>query len=165
MPGSDVFAVLTEDHRNVERLFERFQQTNDPAVAREICDELTVHALAEEELVYPVLAVKVRPGLAREARHEHEEAKDIIEQIDAALAGGGDLTPLVNQLQQAVQHHVEEEESEVFPLMREKQPVMVEQMGDELVERKKELLVKVQEARSLGEPLSTIETTPPHANT
>src|SRR5438270_6791821 len=157
MPGSDVFAVLTEDHRNVERLFERFQQTNDPDVAREICDELTVHSMAEEELVYPVLAVKVQPGLAKEARHEHQEAKDIIEQIDAALAEGGDLTPLVNQLQQAVQHHVQEEESDIFPLMREKQPVMVEQMGDELLGRKKELLAKVQEARSLGEPLSTVE--------
>jgi hemerythrin superfamily protein len=163
MPGPDVFALLTHDHREVEQLFQQFEQSNDPQVARTICDELTVHSLVEEELVYPVLATKVNPGHAREARHEHEEAKQLIEQIDTALAGDGDVASLVSQLQQAVQHHVEEEESEVFPEMRERQPALVEAMGADVAERKKTLQAQVAEARSLGEPLRSLEAdrTPP----
>ena len=55
----DPFSILIEDHREVERLFQQFAQTNDPEVAVQICDELTVHAMVEEELVYPLLATKV----------------------------------------------------------------------------------------------------------
>jgi hemerythrin superfamily protein len=163
MPGPDVFAVLTEDHREVEGLFQQFQQANDPEVARKICDELTVHALVEEELVYPFLATKVDPGQAREARHEHEEAKELINQIDAALANGGDIGGLMSQLQQSVQHHVQEEESEIFPKMRERQPDIVAAMGPDVVERKKTLQAQVAETRSLGEPLRAVEAdrTPP----
>ena len=163
MPGPDVFALLTEDHREVEQLFQQFQQSNDPEVARKICDELTVHAMVEEELIYPLLATKVNPGHAREARHEHEEAKQLIEQIDSALADGGDVSSLVSQLQQSVQHHVQEEESEIFPEMRERQPALTEAMGQDVVERKKTLKEQVAEARSLGEPLRSLEVdkTPP----
>jgi hemerythrin superfamily protein len=163
MPGPDVFALLTEDHREVEQLFQQFQQSNDPEVARKICDELTVHAMVEEELIYPLLATKVNPGHAREARHEHEEAKQLIEQIDSALADGGDVGPLMSQLQQSVQHHVQEEESEIIPEMRERQPALTEAMGQDVVERKKTLKEQVAEARSLGEPLRSLEVdkTPP----
>jgi hemerythrin superfamily protein len=157
MPGPDVFALLTEDHREVEQLFQQFEQSNDPEVAREICDELTVHSIVEEELVYPLLATKVDPGKAREARHEHEEAKQLILQIDTALGDGGDVASLVSQLQQSVQHHVQEEESEIFPEMRERQPDITAAMGPDVVERKKTLKAQVAEARSLGEPLRVLE--------
>ena len=163
MPGTDVFALLTADHREVEQLFQQFQGSNDPAVVRKLCDELTVHALVEEELIYPLLATKVNPGHAREARHEHEEAKQLIGQIDAALADGGDVSSLVSQLQQSVQHHVQEEESEIFPEMRERQPVLVKDMGQDVIERKQTIQAQVAEARSLGEPLRSLEInrTPP----
>ena len=163
MPGPDVFALLTTDHREVEQLFQQFQQSNDPAVARKICDELTVHSLVEEELIYPLLATKVNPGQAREARQEHDEAKQLIDQIDQALASGGDVASVMSQLQKSVQHHVQEEESEVFPEMREKQPIIISEMGEDVIKRKKELEAQVAQARDLGEPLHSLKAgqTPP----
>jgi hemerythrin superfamily protein len=161
--GPDIFALLSDDHRKVERLFDQFQQTNDPAVAIEICDELTVHTMAEDELVYGILASKVDPGRARDARREHAEAKEVIGQIEAAPAEGGDIASLVGQLQEIVQHHVQEEESEIFPLMREKIPTYVGELGDDYDERKKVIAAQVQEARSVGAPSGTITTTPPTA--
>ncbi len=163
MPGPDVFALLTEDHRRVDQLFERFQQGGDAAVAVEICDELTVHAKVEEELVYPVLSTKVNSGHAQEARREHEDAKRLISQIEAAIEGGGDVASLMSQLQEAVQHHVQEEETEIFPEMREQVPSLVEAMGADVLERKKTLEAELQEARSTGQPARVVEQTPPPA--
>ncbi len=163
MPGPDIFTVLTEDHRNVERLFDQFQQTNDPEVALEICDELTVHATAEEELVYPVLATKVHPGHAEDARSEHAQAKELISQIEGRVAEGGDVASVVAELQQLMQHHVEQEESEVFPEMRRQVPTAIETMGADLVERKKTLAAQVREFRESGVSRKNIEKAPPTA--
>jgi hemerythrin superfamily protein len=161
--GTDIFAVLTEDHRRIQGLFERFEQTNDPDVAFAICDELIVHAMAEEELVYGVLATKVNPGRARDARRENVEAKELITQIESAVAQGSDVAAPVAQLRQTVQHHVEEQESEIFPEMREKVPSVVGEMGADYVERKKAIAAQVQEARNVGYSTSTIAHAPPSA--
>ena len=111
----DVFALLEQDHRTVKSLFDQFAQSGDPETALAICEELTIHALLEEELVYPVLATKVQGQMAQEARREHDEAKSIISQIESGIGRGEDVSALVQQLQQDVRHHVQEEEQEVFP--------------------------------------------------
>lgn len=67
----EAFAILNDDHRKVEGLFKQYEQTNDPDIALEICNELTVHAMLEEELVYPVVATKVGSHYAEDARQEH----------------------------------------------------------------------------------------------
>ena len=152
----DVFALLMDDHRTVEALFAQFEQSQDPAVAMQICDELTVHAMLEEELVYPVVAVKVGTGYANEARQEHDEAKGLIQQIESGLASGTDVSELVTQLEQSVQHHVQEEESELWPKMKETLPGIVHEMGDEVVNRKKQLQDEMEEARGLSMPNSTV---------
>ena len=157
----DVFSILSDDHRRVERLFSEFEQGGDPLVAQQICDELTVHAMVEEELVYPVLASKAGyQGLAVEARHEHGEAKQLVEQIDAGVAAGQDVSDLVRRLKASVQHHVQEEESDLFPRMREKVPALVKHMGDDVVDRKQTLQSQVQEARSLGMPSRVVGSKP-----
>jgi iron-sulfur cluster repair protein YtfE (RIC family) len=158
MPDTDpdVFRLLNEDHRLVERLFSQFEQSQDPAVAQEICDELTVHAMVEEELVYPILAVKVGTGYANEARQEHDEAKGVILQIEQGLRGGQDVSALVAQLKEAVQHHVQEEESELWPKMQETLPSVVGELGDEVVDRKKQLQEQIREARELDAPTSSL---------
>lgn len=158
MPESDpdVFQLLNDDHRLVERLFSQFEQSQDPAVAQEICDELTVHAMVEEELVYPVLAVKVGTGYANEARQEHDEAKGVILQIEQGLRSGEDVSALVTELKQAVEHHVQEEESELWPKLKETLPGVVGEMGDEVVNRKKQLQEQIAEARGLDAPTSSL---------
>jgi hemerythrin superfamily protein len=151
---TDVFTLLTEDHRKVEGLFAQFQQTSDPNVALEICQELTVHAVLEEELVYPMLATKVDVGLAQEAREEHRQAKELISRIESGVGNGDDVSDLVQQLEEAVQHHVEEEETEVFPTMQQKLPDLVNETGPDYVERKEQLLAKMADAMDRNQPPS-----------
>jgi hemerythrin superfamily protein len=156
----DAFAMLKDDHRTVEQLFSQFQQSQDPAVALQICDELTVHAMLEEELVYPILATKVATGLASEARHEHQEAKQLVSQIEAGLNSGSDVSGLVQQLQESVAHHVEEEERELFPKMQEAVPGLVDYLGADLATRKTELQAQVAEARDLGQSSAVVANKP-----
>lgn len=157
----DVFAMLKDDHREVERLFGQFRTSKDPDVARQINDELTVHAIVEEELVYGLLASKVSNGMAMEARQEHDQAKQIIQQIEAGLSAGNDVTGLVEELEAAVKHHVQEEENEMFPKLEEDIPSLIEAMGDELAPRREEVKAEVREARSLGEQPGVVANRPP----
>jgi hemerythrin superfamily protein len=152
----DVFAVLTEDHRKVESLFSQFEQTGDPETALAICRELTIHALVEEEMVYPVLANKVGTRLADEARREHNEAKVLISQIESGVGRGDDVSALVQQLQRDVQHHVHEEESELFPKMESEFPKMTGTMGEEVVRRKEALQAQMREAEDVSQPPSSV---------
>ena len=133
---AEIFDMLQADHRTVEQLFEQYRQSSDPGVALQICDELTVHAMLEEELVYPVLSSKVSGGMAQEARQEHQEAKQLISQIEAGISSGADVSSLVAELEQSMQHHVQEEETEVFPKMEQQLPDLVGQMGNDYRERR-----------------------------
>ena len=157
----DVFSILSDDHRRVERLFSQFEQGADPQVAQQICDELTIHATVEEELIYPLLASKAGyQGLAMEAREEHDEAKQLIEQIDAGVAAGEDVSSLVQQLKESVSHHVEEEENDIFPKMKDKLPTIAPMLGDDVLSRKETLEAQVKEARSLGMPSRVVGAKP-----
>jgi hemerythrin superfamily protein len=153
----DVFAPLIEDHRAVASLFSQFQQTGDPQTALEICRQLTVHAMVEEELVYSVLATKVEARLADEARKEHNQAKTLISQIESGVGRGEDVAALVQQLQRDVQHHFQEEEEEIFPRMQNTVPVNVGVMGEEVARRKEELEAKMGEALSHSQPPSSLD--------
>ncbi len=163
MSESDVFAMLTADHRRAEDLFQQFQQTSDPQVALKICQELTIHATLEEELLYPVLATKVEGGygLAQEARHEHQEAKQLVSRIEAGALEGSDVSELVSELQQAVQHHVEEEEREIFPMVRTGAAAVVEKLGADMAQRKEQLQAQMAEADEHGLSPSSVSPKPP----
>ncbi len=152
----DVFALLSDDHRTVEALFQQYAQSPDPAVAQRICDELTIHAVVGEELMYPLLASKVKMALAEEARREHEEAKGLITQIEAGVGAGRDIGDLVAALEKAVRHHVQEEESQVFPAMREVLPSLTAEMGDDVVLRRQELHEQMAEVRSGGQSAAVV---------
>jgi iron-sulfur cluster repair protein YtfE (RIC family) len=113
-----VIEVLKHDHREVEGLFSKFESTHDPSVAEEICSELEVHTAAEEKIVYPALRKGVEGGdkMADEAEEEHGEARQIIGRIKRT-SGAEHLGDVVGELKKAIEHHVEEEEKEVFPKM------------------------------------------------
>lgn len=137
---SDVFTLLQDDHRKVEQLFEQFEQTGEYAVAMQICEELTVHATVEEELVYGLYRSNVDFAGADEARQEHQQAKDIITRIEALGPEGDGLADAVQQLKAAVEHHVQEEENELFPKMAAAIPETVSLLGNDIVARKAQLL-------------------------
>lgn len=117
---ADVIALIEHDHHEVEDLFAKFKSTKDEAVATQICDELDKHADAEEKAVYPAIEAQVPDGksMVEEAVDEHKEARQLIGRI-RQTKDPDHLAQLVNDLEQAISHHVEEEESEVLPKMRE----------------------------------------------
>ncbi len=134
----DVFDVLEQDHRLVERLFEQYEQSDDAALAEQICGELTLHTSLEEQLVYPVLGRDVPDGseLEQEARGEHNAVGGLIARVRSAGFGSDDTPRLMQEMKTAVEHHVEEEESEIFPKMRAS---LDEERVDELGEQVSEL--------------------------
>jgi hemerythrin superfamily protein len=134
----DVIEMLNHDHREVEVLFTEFESSQSYDVAMEICEELLLHATVEEEIVYPALR-QADAEIEREAEQEHKEAEQLIEQIQALQPGDPQLTPLVMRLKQSVQHHVEEEETQAWPKMRQQFADKLESLGQAVEQRKEQL--------------------------
>jgi hemerythrin superfamily protein len=130
---TDVTRLIETDHREVEGLFAQFKKDGSKSAALEICKELEAHADAEERVFYPVVRDDVPGGtkLASEGEEEHGEARHLIGRIKNT-ENESHLADLVNQLEQAVSHHVEEEESEMLPKTREAlDPQRLEELGSE----------------------------------
>jgi len=116
----DVTKLIEQEHREVEALFQDFKDSGDAAFVSKICDELDAHAAAEEEAFYPVVRDDGPSGkkLANEATNEHGEARQLIGRI-RRTSDPDHIVELVNELEQAVNHHVEEEEKDMLPRARD----------------------------------------------
>jgi iron-sulfur cluster repair protein YtfE (RIC family) len=133
-----VVNVLKQDHRTVEKLFSDFESSGDSSIVDTICEELDVHMEAEEALVYPVLRDDVSGGtqMAQHAEKEHAEARQIVGRIRQTKEADH-LSELVQELKSAIEEHVQEEESDVFPKMeQELGNERLEQLGQEVEARK-----------------------------
>lgn len=137
---SDALKVLIDDHHKVRDLFKQFAGGTDHSVALKICDELTIHAVLEEEIVYPVLGRDVDAGLVEEAKDEHGEMDDLIAQVRSMEAGDPELPMVMTRLERTVEHHVQEEEAEVFPKLEEATSEDLHEMGNKLFRRRQELM-------------------------
>jgi hemerythrin superfamily protein len=115
----DVTQLIAQDHRDVEKLFQTFKETGYSALASVICAKLDVHAAAEEEAFYPVVRADLPYGvtLAAEGEDEHSQARQLIGRI-RGTSDREHVRELMDELEQVVQHHVEEEESEILPRAR-----------------------------------------------
>jgi len=113
-----VIKLIEQDHREVEELFSQFEQSGDKSLAMKICTELDAHSEAEEKAFYPVVRDEVDGGLVKEAEKEHGEARQLIGRIKQT-SDSDHLAELVAELKQDVEHHVQEEESEMLPKARE----------------------------------------------
>jgi hemerythrin-like domain-containing protein len=130
---ADVIESIEHDHREVEQLFSQFESTRDRSIAEKICDELDKHTRGEEQAVYPVFADEV-PGeqsLVQEGEGEHKEARQLIGQV-RQTKDEDHLVDLMGQLKQAVQHHVQEEETEMLPKARQGlEPGRLQELADD----------------------------------
>jgi hemerythrin superfamily protein len=144
MPAQDACDLLDADHRNVEMLFDRYQRADarsKPDLAQQICMELVVHATIEEEIFYPAFRQATKDdGMVDEAEEEHQEAKDLITEIEDSEAPEA----LMGKLQEAIKHHVDEERTEMFPKARKAQGLDLLALGSQLEARKAELMKNVQ---------------------
>jgi hypothetical protein len=111
---TDAIMLLKADHREVEDLFEKFEnasgQERKREIAEKICNELKIHSMIEEEIFYPAFRGKIEEDTLDEAYVEHDGAKILINDI---MAGGPDedfYDAKVKVLQEQIEHHVEEEE-------------------------------------------------------
>src|SRR5881628_792322 len=142
--SQDAIALLKDDHRAVEKLFSDFEAVKGDGrkqtLARRICLELTVHTMIEEEIFYPACEGKVDEDLIKEAYVEHDAAKLLIAEIEAGDGQSDDFFDAkVQVLGEQIEHHVEEEEKELFPKAR-KAEIDLNALGERLAARKRELL-------------------------
>ena len=151
----DALALLKEDHRKVEKLFKDFESAKGDGrkekLARQICMELTVHTTIEEEIFYPACDGKIEEDMLKEAYVEHDAAKLLIAEIEAGSGKTDDFFDAkVQVLGEQIDHHVKEEEDELFPAVR-KADIDTKALGEELAARKRELM-KDYKADGVPEP-------------
>lgn len=111
--------ILKNQHREVEKLFKQFDEATDPSLREEIagtiCDKLAVHATLEEQHFYPAAHAQKTHALLLESLEEHLAAKRIIADLLDLDAEDETFAAKVKVLKDEVMHHVEEEESDLFP--------------------------------------------------
>jgi hemerythrin superfamily protein len=142
----DAVALLTQQHREVEEMFERFEKMTDRAkvskkkLADEICNALIMHTTIEEEIFYPATreASEDTEDMVDEAVVEHASAKDLIAQIMEMDPGDDLYDAKVKVLSELVEHHVEEEEKEMFPKTKQLKLDM-QALGQEMKARQQEI--------------------------
>jgi hemerythrin superfamily protein len=150
----DLIVQLKADHREVSALhkaYEELLQKKAGAKARgelaaRICQALTVHATAEEEVLYRALRSAIdADDLLDEADIEHASAKDLIAQIEALHPDDDRYDARVIVLCEYVKHHVKEEEGEMFPKARQCGELDLKAMGEAFAQRKAELEAELAE--------------------
>jgi len=153
---------LKRDHREVENLFAEFAKAGEDdqriELAQQICSELSIHARVEEELFYPA----ARDALAHdeasvvyEANVEHASLKQLIGEINGSSVDNEMFTARMQVLKEYVQHHVREEENELFPQL-ETLELDLDALGEEIATMKRELLEQVGSQRS-GKTIQVVE--------
>ena len=146
----DAIVMLTTDHKEVKALFKRYDKLvksdagddEKLAIAQEICQKLTVHATVEEEIFYPAAreVLGEDENLIDEADVEHASAKDLIAQLEGSSPGEDELFDAkVKVLGEYIDHHVQEEEGEIFPKAK-KAKLDTAMLGAEMAARKEQLM-------------------------
>lgn len=139
----DAIALLKADHREVKKMFQDYEKLEEDAekqaLATQICEALTVHAQIEEEIFYPAAYEALdEDDLIDEAEVEHASAKDLIAQIQASSPAEPLFDAKVKVLGEYIDHHVQEEEGEMFPECRSSD-MDLKALGEQMRARKAEL--------------------------
>ena len=149
-PKNEAIAQLTADHARVKKMFKQYDRLakadagdrEKQQLATMICAELTAHATAEEEIFYPAARSAIdKPDLVDEADVEHASAKDLIAQIEGSSPSDDHYDAKVKVLGEYIDHHVQEEEGEMFPKVR-KAKVDTVALGEQLAQRKAQIMQK-----------------------
>jgi len=149
--GPDAIALLKKDHAEVKALFKEYDKLAEAdaeagqreMLALQICEMLTIHATIEEEIFYPAAREALsedNEDLLDEAEVEHASAKDLIAQIQSTDAGDSLYNAKVKVLGEYIDHHVKEEQNELFPKLTRKMDTKA--VGAQLQARKDELMAE-----------------------
>lgn len=144
---TDAIALLKADHRKVEGLFEKFESAGSASkqkLAMEICNELKIHTIIEEEVFYPALKGKIEEDTWTEAYVEHDGAKVLVNDIVAGSPDDEFYDAKVHVLSEEIKHHVHEEERRQEGMFAQAREAGVDLIGlrDQMLARKKELMAQ-----------------------
>jgi hypothetical protein len=139
--------LLMQDHAEVKAMFLQHEAESDKEMksflAQKICTALTVHAMVEEEVFYPEVGRALEDDeMVTEAIEEHGEMKAEIARIVDGTAAGKSASRSVKKLMQLVEHHVEEEETEMLPDMRQT-GIDLYELGSQMAARRVEALLEL----------------------
>ncbi|MGZ8318179.1 MAG: hemerythrin domain-containing protein [Telluria sp.] len=146
-PARDALALLKADHEKVMRLFREFddlkgiedEDERKGELVDEICYELTVHTMIEDEIFYPVLRSAIDDDdMMDEAEVEHAGARELISQLEVMYPGDDHYDATVTVLGEEIAHHIEKEETDMFDAARSA-GLDLDDLGAQLATRKEEL--------------------------
>jgi hypothetical protein len=150
----DAITLLKEDHRKVEDLFDKFEKARDEsrkqALVKQICTELVVHTMIEEEIFYPACKDKIEDeDLLEESYVEHDGAKVLIAELLQSGPDAGFYDAKVTVLSEMIAHHVKEEEKRSEGLFAQARDagLDVEALGERMASRKQELMQQFEGGR------------------
>jgi hemerythrin superfamily protein len=141
----DAIELLKRDHADVKKAFKEFEKAKykDPNACKEfvmsICMAIEMHAKVEEEIFYPAVRARIKDDdLMNEAQVEHNSAKVLIGDIEKMSGDDPMLKATATVLAEYIQHHVKEEENEMFPKVR-RAKLDLEGLAQQILERKDQL--------------------------
>jgi len=147
----DAIALLKADHKTVKALFRDFEQVGERAhkkrqqVGDQILQELDLHAAIEEEIFYPAVAAKAPKELKDtllEGIQEHHVVHVLVDELRVMDGTEEEYAPKVTVLIENVEHHIEEEESELLPQAKEILGDALAPLGEQMAARKQQLQTK-----------------------
>ena len=130
--------ILKQDHQKVKGLFQEVSKGGDASKRKQLFDkidtELEIHAHIEETVFYPALETHEElKDMVADALEEHQEVKIMLEELEELGSESHDFGSKLQELIESVEHHVQEEEGEMFPKVRELfADGQLEQLGEEL---------------------------------
>lgn len=146
----DAIALLKADHRNVEWLFQQYENASGKSqkakIAEQICLELSIHTAIEEEILYPACRGEIEDDLVDEAYVEHDGAKMLIAELIEGSPSDEFYDAKVKVLSEMIKHHVKEEEQRDGMFAQVKQTdIDLDEMGAQMAARKAELKAEYEE--------------------
>ena len=146
----DAIALLKADHRKVEDLFGKFSKARSESVkkelAQQICTELTVHTIIEEEIFYPACNGAIEDDLRLESYVEHDGAKVLVAELAQGDVNNQFYDAKMTALCEQIHHHVKEEEKPGEGLFAQarKAGLDMDALGERMAARKTELLAQIE---------------------
>jgi hypothetical protein len=151
--GQDAVTLLKADHRKVDGLFKKAEKAKGGAkekLVAQICNELIIHTMIEEEIFYPACRGEdVEADMMDEAQVEHDGAKVLINELMQAGSDSPMYDAKVMVLSEYIKHHVKEEEQPRKGLFAEarRKGVDMKALGAEMKARKAELMRQAESGR------------------
>ena len=134
----DALELLKQDHQAVKDLFDQIDDAEDGKQRKKLFDQidtqLNIHAHIEETVFYPEMQkIDQLKDMVEEALAEHQELKTLLEKVEGLDPEAEQFSASLEELMENVEHHVAEEEDEMFPKVRERcDQATLDRLGDQL---------------------------------